>query len=168
MLLRDHGSCNSNDQLHLVVALNRRKFDFRHFRAPKPLTWFCRKKRNRGTTFAVVLRVPNSVSIQQRGWSGQTSNMTQFGCLFFFFVYFATRTGRTVRPISMRHFGQGCVFRGTDDSPENFGVKPPKLKFWGMNNTFKLGEQKIKSYNLKTIKLVVTRFSRGWSHDCPK
>jgi len=67
-----------------------------------------------------------------------SQDATVFLSFFFFFVFFAKATGRTVRQIWINEGSKRVVplkevpFGGLKDVPLNFGSKIPKqLKFWG-------------------------------------
>jgi len=78
---------------------------------------------------------------------------------FFLFVFFAKATGRTVRQIWTNEGSKRVVplkevpFGGLNDVPLNFGGKIlQKLKFWGVNRTFK--PKREKNQILITLKLL--------------
>ena len=125
-------------------------------------------------------------SVRRRGWSGQIASLplSFFFLSFFlsfFFGFLGNATGRTVRPIWTNESSKRVVplkevpFGGLKDVPLNFGGKiPQKLKFWGMNRTFKPEREKIQI--LITCKLLsrplqnfYRRYAprmrlRGWSN----
>jgi len=91
-------------------------------------------------------------SIRRRGWSGRIASLplSFFLSFFLFFVFFAKATGRTVRPSWTNQGSKRVVplkevpFGGLNDAPLNFkGKIPQKLKFWGVNRTFKPEREKI-------------------------
>jgi len=69
---------------------------------------------------------------------------------FLFFGFLGKATGRTVRPNWTNEGSKGVVplkevpFGGLNNVSLNFGSKiPQKLKFWGVNTTFKPEQEKI-------------------------
>jgi len=76
---------------------------------------------------------------------------TVWGVFFLFLgVFLGKATGRTVRQIWTNEGSKRVVplkevpFGGLNDVPLNFGGKiPQKLKFWGVNRTFKPEREKV-------------------------
>jgi len=76
-------------------------------------------------------------SVRRCGWSERIASLRGFFLSFFFFVFFAKATGRTVRQIWINEGSKRVVplkevpFGGLKDVPLTFGEKiPQKLKFW--------------------------------------
>ena len=105
-------------------------------------------------------------------------------CLFILF-FWDSRTGQTGWWIFMRDSSldvksrKGVPFGGLNDVPVHFGGKTPqKLKFWGVNRTFRPKRQKFQT--LITWKLLIRSWGnfnreyaprvclRGWSHGYPQ